>query len=245
VKWDDHRRITTYVCKLFNFDEETTRKISEASILPDKEPDYVIVRRKKRTYRKRVSHHSEEGLEMGLKYLKIARKEFVKKGDFETPLGRALHYFQDYVVGTEKKLWIFSFRSWEKHDQLEANLPERIDWKPAKEGMESKVYPHQILGTIRKRGKGETPEEVLNLAVYATALAVKMVVDPYVEGVEENYQKHLKIMLFISLLSFLSGLIALGLNLEGVLAGLFLVLVGYVLNIPFRRARFDYKWWKP
>lgn len=245
MKWKDHQRITTYVCKLFNFDEKTTRKISEASILPDKEPDYIIVRKKKRTYRKRVPHHSEEGLEMGLRYLKIARKEFVRKGNFETPLGRALHYFQDYVVGTEKKLWIFSFRSWDKHDQIESNLPKEINWKSAKEGLESKVYPHQILGTIRERGKGDTPEEVLNLAVYATALAVKMVVDPYIEGIEENYQKHLKIMLLISLLSFLSGLIALGLNLEGVLAGLFLILVSYALNLPFRRARFNYKWWKP
>ena len=245
MKWEDHKRITTYVCKFFNFDKKTLMKISEASILPDIEPDYVIVRGRRRTYRKRVSHHSEEGLEMGLKYLKIARKEFVRKGNFETPLGRALHYIQDYVVGTEKKFWIFSFRSWEKHDQLEANLPERIDWKPAKEGMESKVYPHQILGKIRERGKGETPEEVLDLAVYASALAVKSVVDPYIEGVEENYRKHLKIMLLISFLSFLSGLIALGLNIGGLLAGLFLILVSYALNIPFRRARFDYKWWKP
>ncbi len=95
------------------------------------------------------------------------------------------------------------------------NLPEKIDWKPAKEGLESKVYPHQILGTIRKRGKGEKPEEVLNLAIYATALAVKMMVDPYVEGVEENYRRHLKIMLLVSLLSFILGLISLGLNLGG------------------------------
>ncbi|MHC1626797.1 MAG: hypothetical protein ACXQTG_01980, partial [Methanoculleaceae archaeon] len=122
---------------------------------------------------------------------------------------------------------------------------ERIDWKSAENGLKSTIYPHQLPGTIRKKGKGETPEETLHLAVYTSALCVKMVVDPYVEGVEERYQKHLKIEILISSLSFLSGLIASGLNLSGLMAGSFLVLVCYALNLPFRRVRFDYRWWKP
>lgn len=96
MKWRTHKAITRATCS--KLDIQDAKEIADASILPDKEPDYVYQvrgkRRRMRVYRVRVAHHGSEALNLAFEYLKKARKAYMR-GDvrYIEYLGRgsALH----------------------------------------------------------------------------------------------------------------------------------------------------------
>jgi len=249
MKWRDHKRISYYVCKRVGLSDEVAKKVAEASILPDKEPDYVLVRGKKRTYRKRVAHHSVEGVKVGFKYLKKARSFYVKGLDFEEPLGRALHYFQDYAVSDRSGWFVFSWKSHEKHDERENSVSfMNIRDEVVEKGLKDRVLPSQFEGVVYVKGRKEEGREILDVATYLTALAVKLVVDPDIpEDITERYSKRLKVHLAMVLLVFysVSLLVSVGLGWSAILGVFWGLIGGYIahkVDIPFHCLRLDYKW---
>ncbi len=248
MKWSDHRRITEYVCKSYGLDFEITKKVVEASILPDIEPDYIWVKGKRRVYKKRVSHHSLEGLRVGLRYLKLARANYVRGLDFTVELGKALHYIQDFCVSPHRRFLIFFWRDYGYHERVEneiCGIP--IDGKFVKRGFGDKIRPHQFEGIVRENGLKGKPHYALNNAVYLSSVALKLVIDPCVSGdIEKEYSKKLRNHIGLILTVFggvmLVGLVSgFGLIISGFLGGAFSYAM-HKLDIPFWKLKFDRDW---
>jgi len=104
------------------FGLKNAREIAEASILSDRDPDHYWVCGRRRIYQKRVPHHDAMAVDWAFRYLKKARKNIKAGLPFAEHLGRALHYLQDHSVDPSKKLWVFSYRSDEAHEERESDL---------------------------------------------------------------------------------------------------------------------------
>ena len=101
------------------------KRIAEAAKEPDAQPDYrvvhhVVERRRRRIVcrRRKVRHHERNSLETGVEYLVEARKLYMRGDDgYVRPLGRGIHYVQDYIVSRYRLL--FDKRD---HDEMGALL---------------------------------------------------------------------------------------------------------------------------
>jgi len=189
MKWKDHKRITLEVCRFYGL--ENAREVAEASILPDKYPDYYWTYGRKRAYRRRVPHHDVMAVDMAFKYLKEARRNKLAGISFAEPLGRALHYLQDYSIDPTEKLWVFSYRSDAAHDMRESDLYSLpVDYQAMRAGASERCYPHEFKDVVYGVGRGKTPDEIMRISTYLTSLAVKLVVNPdKPDGLEEKYEK--------------------------------------------------------
>jgi len=79
LKWRTHMAITRAVCSKLGI--QVAKEIANASVLPDKDPDYVYRvrwgKKRARVRRGRVSHHGREALDLAFNYLKKARKAYM------------------------------------------------------------------------------------------------------------------------------------------------------------------------
>jgi len=153
MKWADHRRITLEISRFYGIPE--SKGIAEASILPDREPDYYLHYGRKRIYRRRVPHHETIAVETAFNYLKQARKRFISGMSFAEHLGRALHYLQDYPVDPTENIWIFKYRSDRAHEEREEVLKSiPIDFRAVEEAKKLICHPHEFKHSLQhKTGK--------------------------------------------------------------------------------------------
>jgi len=234
LKWSDHKRITYAICRYYGLAEADL--IADASILPDKDPDYYYVYRKGKVRRRRVRHHDSMAIRIAFNYLKQARKAYLRGEDYSIPLGRALHYIQDYTVDPTKKLWIFRYRSGRAHDEREnglKNIP--VDINSVDRAKSDICYPHEFVGKVLEVGRGSNPEEIMTKASYLTSLAVKLVVNPdKPENLEENYKKALIRHVVLLMIPWLLLLII----------GLEYVLISIIASIFMHKLDFSYAKWK-
>lgn len=244
MKWETHRRITRAVCSGFGL--SSSAEIVEACILPDKQPDYTYRAGKRRVYRVRVSHHGDEAANLAFDYLKKARKAYLRAdGRYKEYLGRALHYIQDCSVDPNEKLWIFSFRSDQAHNGREdAATSLRVPEEAIKAGFSETCTPSRVKDLIRYMKPRKSPEEIMVLATYLSAIAVKAVFAPdKTPGAEEKYRKALKIHLVLVLAPFLillSGLTALNFVLAMILSG-----IVHMLDFYYHKWKLECEWFKP
>lgn len=240
MRWNTHRRITLEVCRYYGL--QNAREIAEASILPDKQPDYYWVYRRRRARRRRVPHHDAYAVDFAFKYLKEARKAYLKGFSFEGPLGRALHYIQDFVVDPTSKLWIFSYRSDEAHKDREDGLEKYpVPEEQIRLAEERTCYPHDFKTTVFSFGRRKEPGEIMELATYLTSLAIKLVVKPdKPPNLTEEYRKNLRLHVALILLPWVLPLIV-----ADVSAAVFSALASlaiHKLNFRYWRWKTDYEW---
>jgi len=240
MKWKDHRRITLEICRFFGLDNASD--IAEASVLPDKEPDYYWTSGRRRVYRKRVPHHEKIAVETAFKYLKEARKRYLNNSSFAEPLGRALHYLQDYSIDPTEKLWIFSFRSDSAHDEREGSLQHLpIDFDAVKEAVGRRCYPYEFKSMVYSTKRGKNAEEIISVASYLTSLAVKLIVNPdKPENLKENYRRALKLHVAVLLVPW--TLLVFGFSYAIVSAILSLII--HAIDVNYTKWRTAYQWFE-
>ncbi|MEM0302171.1 MAG: hypothetical protein QXI54_03250 [Archaeoglobaceae archaeon] len=239
MKWKDHIRITSEICRHFML--KNCREIAQASILPDKDPDYYWASGRRRVYRRRVPHHDVMAIDYALEHLKRARKQYMRGESFYEPLGRAIHYLQDYAVDPTEKLWIFSYRSESAHEERES-FEFSVDLKAVKIAKETKCYPHDFKNLVLETKRGKNASEVSFACSFLTALAFKMLLNPEKpENLEENYEKakitHIFLLLFpwIFLIFLFQDFVYLFLSTiaSGVL---------HFLDYNYHKWKLDYEW---
>lgn len=205
MKWASHKRITGKIGKHFGIKE--TKELTEASILPDKEYDYRVVKVKKRgrTYEKKVRlrHHLEPFIiNKIIEYTIEARRWKVKNSKYYiTPLGKAAHYIQDNVIDPRKKVLFFKVRDMKTHDRIEAKI-DRMD-VPFEEvyKVESMKFTLSDFERELKRRKPSTdPVECVHNATFLTAMLIKLVVNPeYPEDFWKKYRRSKIVSVFFVL----------------------------------------------
>lgn len=188
LKWADHKRITKDVSLVCGLPELLAKQIAEASVLPDKDPDYEIKayvtgRRKRRirTRKVRVKHHSQKAKEKAWNYLYQSRRALIEEDkNWIRYLGRALHYLQDYTVSKESEVFgIFPVNDWKKHNRLEASLSKvRFPLEPIKSLLKENIHANTLKNEVYMVKPSDNPADVLRLAVHLTALAIIGVVIP-------------------------------------------------------------------
>lgn len=248
MKWRTHMAITRAVCSRLGI--QAAKEIADASVLPDKDPDYVYKfrwgKKRARVHRGRVAHHGREVLDLAFNYLKKARKAYMK-GDnrYVEYLGRALHYIQDYSVDPRQKLWIFEYRSGQAHDEREGNLARlQVPEEAISAGFNEVCTPSRVKEVIFKVRPKKDPEEIMLLATFLSAVAVKLVFKPdKPHNLEENYRNALKthvILVSLPLLMLLFGVSASNLVLAVVFS-----LILHVLDFRYHKWKLEYEWFKP
>lgn len=190
VRRRNHYRITLAVCKFYGL--SNAHEIAKASTVLDKEPDYYMVYRKGRIRKRVLRHHNDMAIKYAFKHLMNARKRYLTGLPYVKPLGKALHYLQDYSIDPREKVWIFKYRSKKLHKSIEADLGSiPVDLKAAEEALKTRCYPHEFMEKVRNIGRGRTPEEVMRISCYLTSLALKLVLNPdepeYKEGVDREW----------------------------------------------------------
>ncbi|ADC65643.1 hypothetical protein Ferp_1492 [Ferroglobus placidus DSM 10642] len=239
MKWSEHRRVTAEICKRFGL--ENCLEVTRASILPDVEPDYYWVYGKRRAYRRRVPHHDAMAVNYAFNYLKRARKAFLRGESYAEPLGRALHYLQDYSIDPTEKIWIFSYRSDSAHDERE-RIRVDVDESAINEAKSLTCYPHQFKSVVFQTKRGKNPGEISYACSFLTALALKMIVNPDMpENLTENYNKALAIHAVILLLPWLILLAFASGATYFVLSAIASLLLHYA-DFYYRRWKTDYEW---
>lgn len=240
MKWRDHRRITLEVCKYYGL--ENAEEVAEASILPDKDPDYYWAYGRKRAYRRRVPHHDSMAVDMAFKYLKEARKKKLAGKSFAEPLGRALHYLQDYSVDPTEKLWVFSYRSEEAHEVRELDLHSLpFNHHAVREGETASCYPHEFKSVVIATGRGKTPEEIMRISTFLTSLAIKLVVNPdKPENLEEKYEKATIIHLIVIAIPWILTAI----NISNFLWSAIGSYIMHKLDFNYSKWKTDYEWFR-
>jgi hypothetical protein len=160
VKWRDHLRLTRKACTLLGIDNETANKIVEASIEPDKVPDIVF-------------HHSREALRYAFKYAFKARMAYLRREDFARPLGRALHYIQDYFTTPPLPRY---HDAWEESisrigvSELHLHMGTSLNEPVAYKNWLDRHYQHPVLYN--------TPQKSFDMATYATSATLSVVLSP-------------------------------------------------------------------
>ncbi|ALU12532.1 hypothetical protein EYM_04925 [Ignicoccus islandicus DSM 13165] len=174
MKWSDHRRVTEYVLQAIPLSFGEKEKIVESNVMTDKYPDFVDGRR--------VAHHSEEGLKVGLAYLKEAKNKYDRKESYEIELGRALHYLQDYCVENDiKELEFHDLKVRSKaHDSMEEFVKRIRDETVRKYAFSAAVETKDKNPTLEElyrialaKGMKRDPSKVLKCAVCLSALALR------------------------------------------------------------------------
>ncbi|AIG98422.1 hypothetical protein AFULGI_00016630 [Archaeoglobus fulgidus DSM 8774] len=243
MKWRTHKAITRTVCSKLGIQAE---EIANASVLPDKEPDYIYRAGRRRVYRVRAPHHGREALDLAFNYLKRARKAYLR-GDrrYIEYLGRALHYVQDYSVDPKEKLWIFEYRSGHAHDERENGVARlHVPEEAVSTGFNEVCTPHRVKEIVYGAKPKKSPEEIMFLATYLSAIAVKSVFNPdKPPKLEENYSKALKIhvvLVLLPLLILLAGVTASTLALAAILS-----FVMHKLDFNYHRWKLEHDWFRP
>ena len=241
MRWRDHIRITREVCKYYGLQNAT--EVAEASILPDRDPDYYW------TYdggwrQKRVPHHDEKAVEWAFRYLKKARKSWKAGQPFAEYLGRALHYLQDYSVDPTENLWVFSYRSDEAHEARELDLQSQpVNHHAIERGASQRCYPHEFKGAVQAAGKGRTAEEIMWISTYLTSLALKLVFNPdRPENLEVRYRKALVMHIILIAIPWI---LILALNLFSSSTLIWSTIGSYVihkLDFHYSRWRTNHEW---
>jgi len=166
LRWADHKRISKNVSLFCGIPELLAKQISEASILPDRNPDYEIEtyvtgRRKKRikTRKVRIKHHSQEARKRhGITYTNPERALIKKDNTWIIYLGRALHYLQDYTVSKDG------------HDRLEASLSKvKFPLETVKSLLVEDIHANTLKSEVYMAKPLSDPGDVFKLAVHLTA----------------------------------------------------------------------------
>jgi len=238
MRWRDHIRITREVCEYYGL--QNAIEVAEASILPDKDPDYYWDYGRRSLYQRRVPHHDEKAVEWAFKYLKMARKSWKAGQPFAEYLGRALHYLQDYSVDPTKKLWVFNYRSDEAHEARELDLQlQPVDHQAIKAGASQRCYPHEFKGAVHAAGRGRTAEEAMRISTYLTSLALKLIVNPdRPENLEEKYRKALAAHLVLVAIPWILILFG-SFNLVWSAIGSYVI---HKLDFRYSKWKTDYEW---
>lgn len=242
MRWRDHIRITHEVCKYYGL--QNAREIAEASILPDKDPDYYWDFGRSSSYQKRVPHHDAMAVDWAFKYLKKARKCWKAGQPFAEYLGRALHYLQDHSVDPTKKLWVFSYRSDEAHEIREMDLRSQpVDYEAIRAAASERCYPHEFKGMVYAAGAGKTAEEIMRISAYLTSLALKLVVNPdRPENLEEKYRKALVVHLILIAIPWVLILALNPFNFFNAILSLLGSYFLHKLDLNYSRWKTDHEW---
>ncbi len=240
MKWADHRRITLEICRYYELPE--SKETAEMSVLPDKEPDYYLHYGRKRIYRRRVPHHETMSVETAFNYLIQARKRFISGMSFAEPLGRALHYLQDYSVDPTESIWIFKYRSDEAHEEREGVLKSiPVDFRAVEEAKKLICHPHEFKSTVYNTKRGRTPEEIMGACSFLTSLAIKLILDPdKPENLEGNYNRALLIHFVAVVLPW----IIVAFNTSFAVLSAILSYVVHKLDFNYSKWKIDYKWFE-
>lgn len=235
MKWRDHVRITSTICKMFKIDCE---RVAQLSTVPDKDPDFVLVYRKGKTYKRRLRHHDPEAVPQTIRYLKSARKEYLRKKSFEEHLGRAIHYLQDYSIDVRKRFLIFKYRSDDAHKERESFKID-VDWKAVEDALNLKCKPHEMKDVIKSVKRGEKPDEIAYASSFLTAFALKMVLNPEKPlDLERNYRylrrRHVTLILIPWFLLIF--------DIAFLILALILSILIHYLDFQYHRSKFDYEW---
>ncbi|HIP57916.1 MAG TPA: hypothetical protein EYH00_01235 [Archaeoglobus profundus] len=232
MKWETHKAITRAVC--YKLGIRSAEKIVNASILPDRSPDFIYVKKKK----VKVVHHDRKALELAFEYLKKARKAYMKKDEkYIEYLGRALHYIQDYCVDVRRRFLIFKLKSDLVHREREDNLANINVPKDAIIAALNEVCtPSDIKNIIFSSKPKEDPREIMFIATYLTTIAIKSIFKPdRPYKLKENYIKALIIHTLLVLSPFLLLLVEIS----------FLTLtVAMILSFVLHKLDFNYHKWK-
>ena len=155
MKPRDHYRYTLHACLAAAPQPRRgdCRRIAEAAMEPDAQPDYRVVcrvvgRRRRRIVcrRRKVRHHEREGLETGVEYLVEARKLYMRGDDgYVRPLGRGIHYVQDHMVYRYRLL--FDKRD---HDEREALLSKARPEEIGVEGLPEAPIPRRLYRLLKR-----------------------------------------------------------------------------------------------
>ena len=219
MKWETHRRITKFAWRKLGLSEKWTRTIAEASLLPDKIPEKTLrVGSSGRVYEGRVPHH-EINPDLIMDHIWKARTSFLKRDiiQFVKSLGYALHYIQDGVVSMNKKFLLFSYKSYEMHEEIEKYLKtvpvpsnSTLIEKCTKISIKTPQQLEKIIKTIKPK---KDPEKIMILACMYTILTIGAVVNP--NKLPEKYkryyiycaERHIKLLLSFSLFSLIASLL--------------------------------------
>jgi|Deesub1362B_J571_1020462.scaffolds.fasta_scaffold00567_2 hypothetical protein len=240
MKWRDHRRITLEVCKFYGLDN--AKEIADASILPDKDPDYYWSYGRRRAYRRHVPHHDHMAIDMAFKYLKEARKNKLTGTSFAEPLGRALHYLQDYSVDPTEKLWVFNYRSDTAHETRESDLSLLpVDYQAMRAGASTRCYPHEFKDVVYGVGRGKTPRDIMQISTYLTSLAVKLVINPdKPDNLKGKYEKATMIHFIVIAIPWILTL----LNTSNFLWSAIGSYILHKLDFNYSKWKTDYEWFE-
>jgi len=237
MKWETHKAITRTVCHKLGI--KSAEKIANASILPDKYPDFIYSKKK----RVKVTHHDREALELAFEYLKKARKAYIKKDEkYIEYLGRAVHYIQDYCVDVRKKFLIFKFKSERVHRKRENKLTNISVPKDAiVAGLSEVCTPSNIKTIIFNSEPKEDPREIMFVATYLTTIAVKSIFKPdKPHNLKKNYIKALVIHILLVLSPFL--LLFIEVSFSTLTLSIILSFVLHKLDFNYHRWKLDYEW---
>lgn len=200
MKWESHKKITGIAAKIIGLSSKAVKLLTDASILPDKDPDYEVrrVKRGNKTVEKkyRLRHHDNPRTKkLIFKYAREARKKY-KSGDLEEiwtqDLGRACHYVQDYVVNVHRKILFFKVKDMNVHDKFERRLTrEEVPYEDMKKIAREDWYPSKFKSLVDKTLKeSKTPQEAMYRASLVTTALIKLVTKPRVpREVFEKYRK--------------------------------------------------------
>ncbi|MDK2870352.1 MAG: hypothetical protein PWP19_1182 [Thermococcaceae archaeon] len=232
--------------------DELAHKISEASILPDLTPDidFTLTTTKKgnlKVKETQVRHHSEKAKQWAWKYLYKARRQYLKGNqDWVEPLGRALHYIQDYTVGKNKTvLRFFKVKSWDVHNTIENSISKcAIPRGEILRASKIPVSANVLKAELSKSTLKENADAAMAEATYLTALALRGVLEPTKpEGLEENFRKSLKrhltivgLPLFGTVISYIFG------RTDCSVALLLLSVLGHYLDYNFHQWDLERRW---
>lgn len=196
MKWETHRRITREVARGCGIGMEN--ELAEASILPDKDPEYELrVGRGGRVYEARVRHHgASKGLIM--RHVWRARNAYLRGdvGKAVEEAGRALHYVQDSCVSKLSKLWIFQFESERAHERREDELARvKPSFDAIMRGMKTPPSPRSIERAVSSIVPRSSPQEIMDEACEKSASVLHPIFCPKSapEGLVDEFRRKLRI----------------------------------------------------
>ena len=239
MRWRDHQRIVRAVCRILNIPENVTKNLVESVVTPDKNPDYYYYYQKGRLRRRRIPHHSPQALKTAWNYIEQARRHYLRNLEYTYPLGRALHYIQDFVVEPTKKILIFSIKDWNKHEEIEHDISAlKIDRKLVYKGTRLRK-PNEFKERLFSARKSNDPKRALEEAILLTAGALTVVLNPKREG--RNFLKALAIHLILIITPLILTTL---ISPYWILAGLILSYTLHILDSPFHKANLERRWFK-
>jgi len=220
MKWSSHKKITGKIGKYFGVRD--TKALNEASILPDKEYDYRIVKVKKhgKKYEKKVRlrHHLEPFIiNKIIDYTIEARRWKVRNSkNYIIPLGKAAHYIQDNVIDPRKKILFFKVKDKKTHDKIESQIDKlNVPFEEVYKVEKMKFTLSDFEKELKRRKPTTDPEKAMKNATYLTAMLMKLVLKP--EYPDNFWSKYRRIKIVTIL---------------GAFFGIGVISVGYIFSNP-------------